>query len=132
MNSKTISDDKETDDDHRDERRALRRVGRYVRLMGQVRLAGRMTEQQVAGGHFLRLDIHKEEGPAVITQLIPPPPAWPGVPDHDHDGGCGPEDRRPVECRSRWPAWELERGQAGHRVGRRQVLTITTRWGRSE
>lgn len=46
-------------------------------LMGHVRLAGRMTEQQVAGGHFLRLDIHKEEGPAVITQLIPPPPGGP-------------------------------------------------------
>ena len=46
-------------------------------LMGRIRLAGRMTEQQVAGGHFLRLDIHKEEGPAVITQLIPPPPGGP-------------------------------------------------------
>jgi hypothetical protein len=46
-------------------------------LMGRIRLAGRMTEQQIAGGHFLRLDIHKEEGPAVITQLIPPPPGGP-------------------------------------------------------
>jgi hypothetical protein len=46
-------------------------------LMGRVRLAGRMTEQQIAGGHFMRLDIHKETGPAVITQLIPPPPGGP-------------------------------------------------------
>jgi len=48
-----------------------------VELMGRVRLAGHLTEQQVAGGHFLRLDIHKEDGPAVITQLIPPPPGGP-------------------------------------------------------
>jgi hypothetical protein len=48
-----------------------------VELMGRVRLAGHLTEQQIAGGHFLRLDIHKEEGPAVITQLIPPPPGGP-------------------------------------------------------
>ena len=46
-------------------------------LMGRIRLAGRMREQQIAGGHFLRLDIHKEEGSAVITQLIPPPPGGP-------------------------------------------------------
>ena len=48
-----------------------------VELMGRIRLAGHLTEQQIAGGHFLRLDIHKEEGPAVITQLIPPPPGGP-------------------------------------------------------
>jgi hypothetical protein len=48
-----------------------------VELFGRIRLAGRMTEQQIAGGHFMRLDIHKEEGPAVITQLIPPPPGGP-------------------------------------------------------
>lgn len=48
-----------------------------VELMGHVRLAGHLTEQQIAGGHFLRLDICKEEGPAVITQLIPPPPGGP-------------------------------------------------------
>ena len=48
-----------------------------VELMGHIRVAGHLTEQQVAGGHFLRLDIHKEEGPAVITQLIPPPPGGP-------------------------------------------------------
>jgi hypothetical protein len=48
-----------------------------VELMGRVRLAGHLTEQQIAGGHFMRLDIHKEEGPAVITQLIPPPPGGP-------------------------------------------------------
>ncbi len=46
-------------------------------LMGRIRLAGHLTEQQVAGGHFLRLDIHGEEGPAVMTQLIPPPPGGP-------------------------------------------------------
>lgn len=46
-------------------------------LMGHVRLAGHLTEQVVAGGSFLRLDIHREEGPAVITQLIPPPPGGP-------------------------------------------------------
>lgn len=46
-------------------------------LMGRVRLAGRLTEQQIAGGHFMRLDIHREEGPAVITQLVPPPPGGP-------------------------------------------------------
>lgn len=48
-----------------------------VELMGHLRLAGHLTEQQIAGGHFLRLDIHKEAGPAVITQLIPPPPGGP-------------------------------------------------------
>ena len=45
--------------------------------MGRIRLAGHLTEQQIAGGHFLRLDICKETGPAVITQLIPPPPGGP-------------------------------------------------------
>ena len=48
-----------------------------VELMGRIRLAGHLTEQQIAGGHFLRLDIFKEDGPAVITQLIPPPPGGP-------------------------------------------------------
>lgn len=48
-----------------------------VELMGHVRLAGHLTEQQIAGGYFLRLDIHGETGPAIVTQLIPPPPGGP-------------------------------------------------------
>ena len=48
-----------------------------VELMGRIRTAGRLREQEIAGGHFLRLDIHEEEGPAVMTQLIPPPPGGP-------------------------------------------------------
>jgi hypothetical protein len=48
-----------------------------VELMGRVRLAGRVTEQRIAGGTFLRLDIHGETGPAVMTQFLPPPPGGP-------------------------------------------------------
>jgi hypothetical protein len=49
-----------------------------VQLMGHVRLGGLVTEQAMAGGHWLRLDVYRTgAGQPVMTKLIPPPPGGP-------------------------------------------------------
>jgi hypothetical protein len=42
-----------------------------VELMGHRRLAGHVTEQEIAGAPFLRLDIH-DPGGEVVTQFYSP------------------------------------------------------------
>jgi hypothetical protein len=42
-----------------------------VELMGHRKLAGHVTEQEIAGSSFLRLDIHSENHP-VVTQYYSP------------------------------------------------------------
>jgi len=42
-----------------------------VELMGHRRLAGHVTEQDIAGQGFLRLDVHDSDGP-VTTQFYSP------------------------------------------------------------
>ena len=48
-----------------------------VELMGHTRLGARISEAKLAGGTFLRLDVHPLTGPAEVTQLVPPPPGGP-------------------------------------------------------
>ncbi len=43
-----------------------------LELMGHRRLAGRMTEQEIAGVKFLRLDIPESEGNSATTQFYSP------------------------------------------------------------
>jgi hypothetical protein len=42
-----------------------------IELMGHRRLAGHVTEQQIAGAGFLRLDVHDSDG-TVATQFYSP------------------------------------------------------------
>ncbi|MCI0687962.1 MAG: hypothetical protein L0Y54_12090 [Sporichthyaceae bacterium] len=43
-----------------------------LEVMGHRRLAGYVTEQQVAGASFLRLDVPGPDGPVIATQLYRP------------------------------------------------------------
>lgn len=44
-----------------------------IELMGHVRIAGHLSEAKIAGAQVMRLDIYRAEGPAALTQFIPPP-----------------------------------------------------------
>lgn len=43
-----------------------------IELMGHRKLAGRVTEQQIAGAGFLRLDVPGDDTNAAVTQLYAP------------------------------------------------------------
>lgn len=80
-----------------------------LELMGHRRLAGYVTEQEIAGKGFLRLDVPGVDGSPAVTQLYNPASVYCLTPTTEATARAAAISSRPAPVQQ----WELEMPRIG-------------------